>query len=150
MLISPGSGKPACLSSDNFWALKFVGNSFPGVLSSNLKFEYTTSMLFSLLRPCSRRIHASVGMNVQRCTDIRRVSTDSRSQAATQSLTWSQYLEIRRQKRRWETVVVVFGECSQTNHIFSRQSPSHAPCLVLPVVSRILGHWKLTRPSPSW
>ncbi|KAL4077218.1 mitochondrial import protein Pam17 [Scleroderma yunnanense] len=63
-------------------------------------------MSSSLLRTCSRGMQTSVKMD-RLSTKIRRLSTNNPSQAATQSLTWSKYLDIRRRKRRWETAVTI-------------------------------------------
>ncbi|KAG6334514.1 hypothetical protein ID866_4567 [Astraeus odoratus] len=58
-----------------------------------------------LLRPCNRRVILGQAFR-KRSTGSRKLSTDQ-SNASGPNLTWSQYLDIRRQKRRWETAVTI-------------------------------------------
>ncbi|KIM62030.1 hypothetical protein SCLCIDRAFT_120341 [Scleroderma citrinum Foug A] len=52
-------------------------------------------------------MHVSVITGRPKRIDVRRISTGNRSRAAAPNLTWSEYLEIRRRKRRWETAVTI-------------------------------------------
>ncbi|KAI6109622.1 mitochondrial import protein Pam17 [Pisolithus sp. B1] len=64
-----------------------------------------TTLLMS--RSCGRGMHFTARKAKQRSIGMRPMSIDSQPPSAKQNLTWPKYLEIRRQKRRWETAVTI-------------------------------------------
>ncbi|KAH7921385.1 mitochondrial import protein Pam17 [Leucogyrophana mollusca] len=62
-------------------------------------------MSTTLLRPCSQNVRLAPRTTRFRMRSTRQNSTVS--EAAKQNLTWPEYLDIRRNKRKWETAVTI-------------------------------------------